>query len=171
MGLDGELNVAKITFSNQSDYFLRLKNLENQAVSKEIVENAIKKGSAIVADKIRDNLESLSTESFRFLLDGEMFQNSPEGQRRDLVESFGLTSIERDRNGFIHTKAGFDGFGSWPTNSYPSGVPNQLIARAIESGSSIREKTPFVRPAVKATRKKAIAAMDESIDDDLKKIF
>lgn len=160
-----------ISFKNQEDYFLRLQKLAEMADKGETLKRAVHAGGAVVADAIRNRLEALPTESFHFLLDGEKFEQTPEGQKRDLVEGFGLTPIKEDRDGFIHTKAGFAGYGSYPTNTYPEGVPNQLIARAIESGSSVREKKPFVRPAVNAARKEAIAAMDKVIDDDLKKIF
>jgi hypothetical protein len=46
-----------------------------------------------------------------------------------------------------------------------------LIAAATESGSSVRAKLPFVRPAVNVTRKKVIAAMEKAVDDEMKKIF
>ncbi|MBQ8358456.1 MAG: hypothetical protein IJX37_00885, partial [Oscillospiraceae bacterium] len=95
----------------------------------------------------------------------------PKGQKKDLLDSFGLTPVDRDKAGFVHTKAGFDGYGSFPTESYPEGLPNQLVAAATESGSSIRKKLPFIRPAVNATRKEAVDAMEKVIDDEVKKIF
>lgn len=165
--------MARITFRKQTEYFLRLQKLESRFTKEETLEKAVAAGAAIVADKIRDNLEALPDEQFR-LLDtfwGDFFSEVPTGQKKDLVESFGLTPIQRDKNGFVHTKAGFDGYGSFPTNTYPQGVPNALVARAVESGSSVRDKTPFVRPAVNATRKEAVAAMEEVVDDELKKIF
>ena len=173
MGLGREWLMARITFKNQSAYFLRLQALESRFAKESTIEKAVYAGSAIVADAIRENLEALPEEQFR-LLDtfwGDFFSEVPTGQKKDLIDSFGLTPIERDKNGFVYTKAGFDGYGSFPTNTYPYGVPNALIARAVESGSSIRDKTPFVRPAVNATRKDAIAAMEEVVDDELKKIF
>ena len=50
-------------------------------------------------------------------------------------------------------------------------IPNALLARAAESGSSVREKTPFVRPAVNATRKEAEAEMDRVVRQELEQIF
>lgn len=165
--------MARISFSNQSDYFLRLQALEKCFAKEETLEKAVAAGAAVVADAIRENLDALPEEQFRFLdtFCGESFSEVPTGQKIDLVEGFGLTPIERDKNGFVHTKAGFDGYGSFPTNTYPRGVPNALIARAVESGSSVREKTPFVRPAVNATRKEAVSAMESVVDDEMKKIF
>lgn len=137
----------------------------------EPLEKAVAAGAAIVADQIKANLEALPEEEFRKLGEGETFTGLPKGQKKDLVDSFGLTPIEKDKNGFIHTKAGFDGYGSFPTNAYPEGIPNQLLARSAESGSSVRQKTPFVEPAVKVTRKKAVEAMNAVLEDEIKSIF
>lgn len=163
--------MARITFKRGSEYALKLQQLERHFVKDEPLEKAVKAGAEIVADKIRDNLNALPTEEFRKLNEGEIFRGLPEGQKRDLQDSFGLTPIEKDKNGFIHTKAGFDDYGSFPTNEYPEGIPNQLLARSVESGSSVRHKTPFVEPAVKATRKQAVEAMNGVIEDELKSIL
>lgn len=171
MGLGGDLKMAIITFSRQYDYFLKLAELEKVIEKGEILEQAVAKGAAPVADEIRKRLDAVPEDTFRRLAENEKLHSLSNSQKEDLADSFGLTPIGRDRNGFINTKAGFDGYGSFPTARYPKGVPNALLARSVESGSSVREKSPFVRPAVNATRKKAIAAMEESIDDDLKKIF
>ena len=136
----------------------------------EPLEKAVAAGAAVVADQIKANLEALP-EEFRKLGEGEIFHGLPTGQKRDLVDSFGLTPIEKDKNGFIHTKAGFDGYGSFPTKAYPEGIPNQLLARSAESGSSVRQKTPFVEPAVKATRKEAVEKMNAVIEDEFESIF
>lgn len=135
------------------------------------LEKAVAAGAAVVADQIKANLEALPEEEFRKLGEGEIFRGLPAGQKKDLVDSFGLTPIEKDNRGFIHTKAGFDGYGSFPTNAYPQGVPNQLLARSVESGSSVRQKTPFVEPAVKATRKEAVEEMNAVLEDEFQSIF
>lgn len=137
----------------------------------EPLEKAVAAGAAVVADQIKANLEALPEEEFRKLGEGEIFRGLPAGQKKDLVDSFGLTPIEKDKNGFIHTKAGFDGYGSFPTNAYPQGVPNQLLARSAESGSSVRQKTPFVEPAVNETRKEAVETMNAVLEDEFKSIF
>lgn len=163
--------MAKITFKNQSEYFLKLKAMEVHFMKDETLERAVARGAAPVADAIRKNLEALPDEKFKRLKDGEKFNVLSESAKRDLSAGFGLTPMERDKNGFLYTKAGFEGYGSHPTKSYPQGVPIPMMARAIESGSSVREKMPFVRPAVNATRKEAIKEMEKSIDEDMKKIF
>ena len=135
------------------------------------LKKAVAAGAAVIADQIKANLEALPEEDFRKLGEGETFHGLPAGQKKDLVDSFGLAPIAKDKNGFIHTKAGFDGYGSFPTNTYPEGVPNQLLARSVESGSTVRQKMPFVEPAVKVKRREAVETMNDVLEDEFKSIF
>lgn len=135
------------------------------------LKKAVAAGAAVIANQIKANLEALPEEDFRKLGEGETFHGLPAGQKKDLVDSFGLTPIAKDKNGFIHTKAGFDGYGSFPTNTYPDGVPNQLLARSVESGSTVRQKMPFVEPAVNVKRREAVEKMNDVLEDEFKTIF
>ena len=163
--------MARVSFKGSQEYALRLRELEHTAAQGKLLEEAVKAGAKPVADEIRRRLDALPSDDFRKLEPGEKFTGLPVVNHLDLLDSFGLTPVDRDRNGFVHVKAGFDGYGSKPTKAYPKGIPNQLLARAVESGSSVREKTPFVRPAVNATRKEAEAEMDRVVRQELEKIF
>lgn len=169
--MDGECVMAKISFSKQKQFTLEWKNLEEAFLTDEQLKRVVYAGAEVVADQIRSDLEKMQEERFRFLRDDDVFGGTPEGHRRDLEKSFGLSPIKRDKDGFIHTKAGFEGYGSFPTKTYPQGIPNALLARAIESGSSVRHKLPFVAPAVRKTKAAAITAMDEKIDEIVEEIF
>lgn len=163
--------MAKISFQGQSKYFEKLRQLDGVFAKESAIEKAVYSGAEVVADAIRDNLEAIPEENFKRLKPGEIFTGLSSDQKKDLEGSFGLAPITRDKNGFVSTKAGFDGYGSHPTPTYPKGVPNALLARAAESGSSVRKKTPFVRPAVKASRDKAVQKMEDSIDNTIKEVF
>lgn len=162
--------MANITFPGLGEYGEKLRQLEEAFASDEPLERAVAKGAKPVADEIRNQLDGVPAQKFRRLYGDDQFTSLSESEKADLLASFGLTPVKNDR-GYIHTKAGFDGYGSHPTKGYPQGVPNQLVARATESGSSVRQKHPFVRPAVNSTKNNAIREMEKSIDEDLKKIF
>ncbi|MEL7610601.1 MAG: hypothetical protein AAGU74_14000 [Bacillota bacterium] len=149
--------MARMTFKASDEYALKLSRFA--AGSDEIAKKAIYAGAKIVADKIKATLEGVPTEKFRYLRGGDQFGGLTRTQKADLLASFGITPITRDENGDWNAKIGFDGYGSKSTNKYPQGIPNQLLARAVESGSSVRHKHPFVRPAVNATKQAAIAEM------------
>ena len=132
--------MARMTFKAGDEYALKLSRLE--AGSDEIAKKSIYAGAKIVADKIKGNIPK---------------------DTGDLAASFGITPMSIDSNGDWNTKLGFDGYDS-------KGVPNQLKARAIESGTSKLKKRPFVRPAVNATKSQAKAEMGRVIEEEIKKI-
>lgn len=151
--------MARFAFKASDEYALKLSQLGAQG--SEIAKEAIFEGANMLADKVRSNLEALPNDTFRRLKEGEVFVGVPETQKKDLLDSLGITSIGKDLNGIISAKVGFDGYGSHPTRKYKKGVPNNMLGRAIESGSSVRRKTPFVRPAVTELKERVIEKMDE----------
>lgn len=138
-----------------------------------VISEAVYEMAKVVADEVKANLIALpsvpDTEGLKAFA-SEPQQKIPitKAQKWGLVHSFGIASL-RNEGGFIHVKIGFDGYNEVQTKTFPNGQPNALIARSIESGSSTREKTPFLRTALAAARKQAIEAarvkFDEAIHD------
>lgn len=138
-----------------------------------VISEAVYEMAKVVADEVKANLIALpsvpDTEGLKAFA-SEPQQKIPitKAQKWGLVHSFGIASL-RNEGGFVHVKIGFDGYNEVKTKTFPNGQPNALIARSIESGSSTREKTPFLRPALAAARKQAIEAarvkFDEAIND------
>ena len=162
--------MAKISFDGGDDFGRRLERLGRADITGSI-RKAVARGAAPVADAIRNSLNGLQTVKDIHLAKGQKLHGLQEREKKDLQKSLGITPVKTDRQGFTHVKVGFDGYGSHPTRAYPQGVPNQLVAAATESGSSVRQKHPFVRPAVKKTRDEAIRVMDESVSRDMEEIF
>ncbi len=138
--------MARMTFKAGDEYALKLSRLlTNQ---QEIAEKAIYAATNIVANQMRKNLEGvLSSEA-----------------TGELIDSFGVTPIEKDRDGDWNVKIGFDGYDS-------KGVPNQLKARVLDSGSSKQKKTGFARKAVSATKREAKEKMAEIINQETEKVM
>lgn len=134
----------------------------------EIAKKVVNAGAQPVADEMRRRLYSLPEEPFRNLGNYDEFNAVPLRQKNDLLHSMGITPAKVSNEGNTNVKVGFDGYGSFPTSKYPRGLPNALLARAIESGSSVRKKTPFVRPAVDKSREAAIDEMDKAINEAIK---
>lgn len=156
-----------MTIKAGEDYALKLSRLADRADG--IAKKAIYEGAKVVSDAIRKNIENLPEEPFRRLRDGESFAGTPKSQKLALIRGFGMTDMETDKDGNWNTKAGFEGYSDYTSKAYPNGLPIPLLARAIESGSSVRRKYSFVRPAVNASRKQAVKAMGDIIDEELKK--
>ena len=137
--------MATIRFSGIDKYLSQLEQLGQR--SRGICKMAVYDGAAIVADQVRENLERVL---------------SPDATGQ-LEASMGISKM-RDDNGYINVVIGFDGYDD-------KGVANQLKANVLESGSSKQQKRPFMRPAVNTSRKRAEAAMAETLDREIRKLM
>lgn len=162
--------MAKIEFSQIDEYAHRLEMLWKS--QREIIESAVYQGAAVVADEIKKGLLEIPIQEGENGLppvarDGEKLTGISRRQKGDLIDGFGLAPMERSGD-FVNTRAGFDGYGSVKTKKYPKGTPNAMLMRSLESGTSFRKRRPVVRLAVSRARKRALAAMEEELDKQIK---
>lgn len=162
--------MAKIEFPEIDEYANRLRAIGED--SEEIIKSAVYAGANVVADAIKQNLKTIPIEEGENGLppvvhEGEMLTGVSRKQKGDLIDGFGLAPMENNGD-YVNTKAGFDGYGSVKTKKYPKGVPNAMLMRSVESGTSFRQKHPVVRPAVNKSRKRAQAAIEEELDKQIK---
>ena len=152
-----------------SNYIAYLQSIE--AVTDEMIGEAVYDMAKVVADKVRANIEALPAVSneANIATYREGYSRLSEPEKQGLMDGFGVSPLQDD-SGYRNVKLGFDGYNSVKTKKYPQGQPNALIARVTESGSSYREKTPFIRPAVNAARKPAEKAGQTKIDEKIKSI-
>ena len=145
--------MAKIQFKGINEYARAMQRVYVR--SNDIIGQAIYEGAAVIADGVKDELRKLPVdESY----------GSPEKK----ADGFGISSM-RDDKGYLNVKLGFDGYGRTKTKKYPKGVPNQLIARSVNTGTSFRKRNPFMDRAVRAKRKLAEKKMMETMDEGMKK--
>lgn len=162
--------MATIRFSKLRDYELMLGKIGD--ASKDICGAAIYEGAKIIADEVKNNLNSLNVTTDELaMLKAKKSEPTYITQRakEGLIKSFGVTPMSQDDSGIYNVKLGFDGYNDVKTKKWPKGQPNQLIARACESGSSAMIKQPFLREAVQKTKKKAESRMAEVLDEKIKK--
>ena len=141
------------------------------AVTDEMIGEAVYDMAKVVADKVRINIQALPAvpNAANIATYRQGYSRLSEPEKQGLLDGFGVSPMQDD-NGYRNVKLGFDGYNSVKTKKYPQGQPNSLIARVTESGSSYREKTPFIRPAVNAARKPAEKAGQAKIDEKIKSI-
>lgn len=161
--------MAKMTIRGFDELELKLSQFGK--MSTEIAKDVVMAGAQPVADEIRRGLESLPVDELKQLKAGEKFNVTPYGELKDLADSLGIAPPDIDSQGNVNTKVGFHGYGSYPSKKYPKGLPNKLLARAIESGSSVRHKQPFVRLAVNRSKKRAKEEMSKKFDEEIKLIM
>lgn len=160
--------MARMQVKGLDEYSEKIRKLSKD--SNYIIEKSVYNGAGVVANAIKKGLQDLPIDN-RFGTTENKLHGVSRRQKSDLIDSMGLAPIEHNISGYVNTKVGWDGYGSTPTNKYPKGVPNQLLMRSVESGTSFRKKTPVVRRAVNSVREKAVNKMAETVDDELRKEF
>lgn len=153
--------MAKMSVQGLDEYALRLSNLSKN--TGQIVRQAVYEGAGVVADSIKSGLRQIPVDNGRGTEDRKL-HGVTNRQKADLIDAFGLAPIE-NKDDYIQTKAGFSGYGKTKSKKYPNGLPNALLMRSVESGTSFRQKTPVVRKAVNRSRKAAVQAMGDKIDE------
>lgn len=138
------------------------------AVTDEAIGEAVHEMAKVVADSVRSGIQALPTVSNQANIATykKGYSRLSDEEKQGLLDGFGVSPMQDD-GGYINVKLGFDGYNSVKTKKYPKGQPNALIARVTESGSSYREKTPFIRPAVNASKKQAEQAGQMKIDEKI----
>lgn len=161
--------MAKMTIKGTDELEIQLSKLEK--MSTKIAKDVVMAGAQPVADEIRKSLRSLPVDRLRNLKAGDEFDVVTSGGLKDLDDSMGIAPPDVDKNGNVNTKIGFHGYGSYPSKKYPKGLPNPLLARAIESGSSVRKKNPFIRNAVNRSKNRSLAEMQKKFDEEIELII
>ena len=137
--------MATAAFMLDEDFAIKLSRLDTDI--NDIAKKAIYAGAKIVADAMKINLKAV-------------LSDEATGQ---LVEALGITPIGMMGSEWS-AHIGFDGYDS-------NGVAFQLIARVLESGTSTRQKKPFVRKTMNQTKTKVAAAMQAVVEEEYQKIF
>ena len=141
--------MAKITFPGLGDYELMISRLSKGA--EDVAGKAIYAGAGIVANEIRKEIQSLPVVDGYGTTEDPLPGGVTRQQKEGLLDGLGISPMQND-GGYLNVKIGFDGYNQTRTKKYPQGQPNQLVARGVESGTSWKQKKPFVRPAVNRTR-------------------
>lgn len=164
--------MAKISAKGAEKYLTKLELLGKNTDA--ICKQAVYQGAKVAADAIDAAIDDITVHSLpkkqtyfylseEDLANGVLLDGITEAQAKGLHDGLGIAVMEH-KNFAWNTKIGFSGYNEVRTKTYPKGEPNALIARSVESGSSVRNKTPFIAPAVKKIRKDTEHAMEVTIE-------
>lgn len=128
----------------------------------DIAGKSLYQGAAILADQLRKNIKALP-ERPRSSKRGEVVRGVTAQQKQALLDHMGIARM-MNKDGSYDIKIGFEGYDDDKTKSYPNGHPVSMIARAVESGTSFLQKTPFIRPASQKAKGPAEEAMKKEIE-------
>lgn len=160
--------MATLTFKGLQEYELQISRVFRN--TEKICGQATYAGAKIVADEMKKRIEALPVITGYGSPENPLPGGVTAVQKRGLIDGFGISGLQND-NGFHNVKLGFDGYNATKTEDYPNGQPNQLVARGVESGTSWKQKKPFIRPAINASRKEAEKKMAEVIDAEIQKLM
>lgn len=164
--------MAKIIMRGLDEYLKKLEALDVSRTA--VMKMAVYEGADEVADAVREAVKALpeakTSEAVRDWRQQVPVDGITKAQKDGLLEGLYVARMEEDIDS-VYTTVGFDGYNSVKTKGYPKGQPNAMIARAVESGSSARRKTPFVRPAVNRVKERAIQRMADKLDETINQIM
>lgn len=165
--------MGKIQFKGLDAYMAKLSALEKS--TDKIVAAVIYDGAEIVANSVRDGLERLPVAEHDgkpwFGTPGHLSIGPSREQKQGLIDSFGITKIDTDSKGFTNVHIGFDGYNSIKSPQWPQGQPNQMVARAVESGTSFMAANPFMKQARSRSAPKATKVMESKAKQEIGKIM
>ena len=162
--------MATLKMQGLEEFERMLSNLSSMETVQTICGKTIYEGARIVADAVKTEIAEIPTfEGYTHGSENNKLVGITRRQKEGLVKGFGITPM-RNEDGYYNVKLGFDGYNNVPTRKLPSGQPNVMIARAINSGTSFREKNPFMDRAVRKSRKKAEEVMIKTAESEFKKL-
>ncbi|MFR5876325.1 MAG: hypothetical protein ACLUFN_07535 [Eubacterium sp.] len=164
--------MAKIILAKDLDRLIRdLRKTQVDLAS--IMGKSAYKGAEYMADELKKSLQALPTYNGKngfpkYVYNGHKLKGLSSIQKRDVIEAFGISKM-MNTNGYIHVKIGFDGYGSYETNAHPWGIPNQLLMRSLEKGTSFLKKNPVITTTVKREKKATEKKLEEAFINEIKK--
>lgn len=165
--------MATIRFKGLAEYQAKLSQLSALAEER-VLGPAVYDGAAVVMEAVKEELRAVPTDDRRFVpaASGLLRHGPTTEQREQLLESYGIAPMQVDDKGFLNVKVGVGAdYNTIKSKRWPKGQPNLMVARAIESGTSFMEAHPFVKEAVRKSRKAAEDVMARRVDKEIDEIM
>lgn len=159
--------MAKLEVSGLDEFVSMLNELGE--AGRKITSSALYEGAAVAAEAVVQAINALPTEPDRGAPYGRPYQVITPEDKAALAEAVGIAKFSREGDS-VDTSVGISGYGGHTEPDYPDGVPMALIARSIESGSSVRAKCPFFRKAISRAKASILAKMAETADKTINEI-
>lgn len=159
-----------MTFSGTDELAEMLDNLAENTNA--VAHQILYAGAGVVADAVTAATNTLPTEEPHATAranNARQYNVITDAERDELAKHVYIGRHKRDSED-ISTMVTFTGYMTRKEKKFPQGVPAALIARSIESGSSVRRKHPFVRRAVNAVKDQVQAAMEAAAREKIKEL-
>ena len=143
--------MAKVIMLMPEDFLRRLSALGEK--SDEITGKVLQAGGAAVLAKVKNNMTAVVGR------DTKMRSRST----GELAGALGLSAPRLDRDGNFNVKVGF-------AEPRASGTSNAMLANILEYGKHGQPAKPFLKPAVRAAKSAAQAAMKEAFEEEVNRL-
>jgi len=149
--------LAKISTIGSTDIYIQRLNALAGDKGGNAAKAAVYAGVNVLADAMREGY-------------GHVLSSNSTGQ---MLAAMGVTPIQLDQRGWWNAKIGFDGYDTRKARNFSRGVPHQLKARVIESGTKNKhiKGHQVIKRAVKANRAAVEKAMEQALDLEIRKIM
>lgn len=153
-----------IKVDGMDDVFAKLKAIGGDI--EDVQKRAVYAGMAVIRDEVVRQIEALPVQK-GYLKDKDLPRDviTPR-EKEQLLKHIGIATMDA-KNGTVSTRISFDGYTDIKSKKYPKGLPAILVARSINSGSSMRAKHPFMRNAQAAAKARAVEAAAQAARDAL----
>ena len=134
---------------------------------KAIAKPALYEGANVLADELRKKIQDLpERDGHVYIKQGETGRGVTKQQKEALLNGMGIARMRMD-NDTYEVKIGFEGYYENLRNGWRGReqIPISMIARAVESGTSFLQKTPFMRPAFNAAEARVKDAMVSKMEE------
>lgn len=160
--------MPSIKVDGLDDVFAMLKSIGGDIES--VQKQAVYAGMAVIRDEVVRQIEALPEQRGYLPKDKLPRDVITPREKEQLLKHIGIAQMD-NKDGTVSTRISFDGYTNIVTKKYKKGLPAILVARSINSGSSVRTKHPFMRNARAASKAKALAAAEEAARNALAKLM
>ncbi len=160
------MQMAKFTARGMDAYITQLNDIYTDVTP--IINHAVYEGAKIIADEVTDMIRGIP--EARMQSNGLVWGIS-KSQKKGLLEGFGISHMIVDDYNLRYVRLGFAGYNDTATDKYRRGQPNAMIARAVISGTSFREKNDFMAHALRYVRQRANKTIEDVFELELSKVI
>ena len=140
--------MAKVELKIPDEFLLKLSALGTH--TEEVCTKMLSAGGEVVLEQTKTSLEKVIGKSTKY----------PSRSGGELKDSLGLTPVKVDKSGNYNIKIGF-------REPRKNGESNAKIANILEHGKHGQPAKPFLKSAKRAARKKCIAVMEQTFEDEV----
>lgn len=162
--------MPSIKMDGLDDLYAKLKAIGDGSAIEKVQKHAVYEGMKVIKYEVVAQIKALPEEEGYIETDKLPRNVITKAEKAELIRHIGISNMET-KDGTVNNSISFDGYTSIKTQRFPNGKPAILIARSINSGSSVRQKHPFMRQAKAAAKNKAIQAATDAALKSLSKIM